>query len=44
MEMDIVMTKTTKKPVSLMVVTAVVPMSIQMTAQNANVTAMLQLI
>ena len=44
MEMDIVMTKTTIKPVSLMVVTAVDPMSIQTTVQNAIVTAMLLLI
>ena len=41
MAMEIAMTKTIIEPVSLMVGTAVVPVSTQVTAQNANVTAML---
>ena len=44
MEMDTVMTKTTIKPVSLMVGTAVDQMLIQMTALNVTVTAILLLI
>ncbi len=44
MEMDTAMTKTTIKPVSLMAVTAVDQMLIQMTALNVTVTAMLLLI
>ena len=39
--MGIAMTKITKEPVFMMVVTAVALMSIQMTAQNVNVTVML---
>ena len=39
--MDTAMMKTIIEPVSLTAETAVVPMSIQMTAQNANVTVML---
>ena len=41
MAMVIAMTKITKEPVFMMVVTAVALMSIQMTAQNVNVTVML---